>query len=42
MRFQGLRYSKCSGPCWQGFAPYSCEHALRQIYPLDIQVTDPG
>ena len=42
MRFRGLRYSKCSGPCQHGFAPYSREHALRQIYPLDTQVTDPG
>ena len=40
--FRGLRYSKFSGPCQQGFAPYSREHALRQIYTLETQVTDPG
>ena len=41
MRFRVLRYSTFSAPCQQGFAPYSREHTLRQIYTLDTQVTDP-
>ena len=32
-------YSNVSGPCQQGFAPYSCAHQLRQIYTFDTQVT---
>ena len=40
--FPGLMIFKMFWSLLAGVSPYSREHALRQIYTLDTQVTDPG